>query len=43
MAMPKTATSQLTKAVMIMPTTIDMEPPLTAERIWPAMMQLMVP
>jgi len=41
--MPKTATVQLMRAVMTMPTTIVMLPLLTADRICPAMMQLIVP
>lgn len=43
MRMPKTATSQLMKAVMTMPTMMLMLPPLTADSICPAMMQLMHP
>ncbi len=38
--MPKTATDQLIKARMTIPTMMDMVPPLTAERIWPPSMQL---
>lgn len=41
--MPNTAINQLISATMMMPTTTDKLPSLTADRICPAMMQLIVP
>jgi hypothetical protein len=42
MDIPNTAIAQLIPAIMMMPTTIDMLPPDTADKIWPPMMQLIM-
>jgi hypothetical protein len=38
--MPKTATAQQIMAAMTMPTTMVIDPPLTADRVWPVRMKL---
>lgn len=41
--MPKMATTPMMRAAMVIPTMIVILPPLTAESICPAIMQLMTP